>query len=147
MADMLHLPYSTYSNYENNNREPPFQIIEKFCLILDIKLTELLNYKEMLEEAELEEAERKKVEDEMDHLDVFCDFCDFCSYLGYSVNTCTDNDDSFYYKIHHEHKTYSISFDDFFKIFESVSMYTKFNLENIIKRLDRRQNNEVDDDE
>lgn len=30
MSKLLDIPYSTYSNYENNNREPSADVIKKF---------------------------------------------------------------------------------------------------------------------
>lgn len=43
MAKKLGLAVSTYSNYENGYREPPLDIIESFCNLLNITLEELLN--------------------------------------------------------------------------------------------------------
>ena len=42
MAKLLNLSVSTYSNYENGHREPPEDIITKFCIELNISLAELL---------------------------------------------------------------------------------------------------------
>lgn len=42
MAGLLELSTSTYSNYENGHREPPLDVIEKFCSILKIDATGLL---------------------------------------------------------------------------------------------------------
>lgn len=42
MADKLGLSYSTYSNYENNYREPPSDIINKICDILGIDFPDLV---------------------------------------------------------------------------------------------------------
>lgn len=42
MAKLLNLSVSTYSNYENGHREPPEDIITKFCNELNISLAELL---------------------------------------------------------------------------------------------------------
>lgn len=38
MANKLGLSFSTYSNYENNYREPKFEIIEKVAEILDVTI-------------------------------------------------------------------------------------------------------------
>lgn len=43
MARMLNLSYSTYSNYENNHREPSMEIIEKAAEILGVTIPELTN--------------------------------------------------------------------------------------------------------
>lgn len=41
MATRLGLSYSTYSNYENNYREPGSDVIDKACAILGISIKEL----------------------------------------------------------------------------------------------------------
>lgn len=41
MAKMLNLSYSTYSNYENNHREPSMKIIERAAEILGVTIPEL----------------------------------------------------------------------------------------------------------
>lgn len=42
MADLLKLPYSTYSNYENNYREPSGDVIDAFCDSLGIDFPSLM---------------------------------------------------------------------------------------------------------
>lgn len=44
MAEKLELSVSTYSNYENNYREPKLDIVEKICGILDITIDELVDF-------------------------------------------------------------------------------------------------------
>jgi len=41
-AEKIKIPYSTYSNYENNNREPSLENLQKICGALDIMLDELM---------------------------------------------------------------------------------------------------------
>lgn len=43
MASMIGIPVSTYSNYENDYREPKAEIIDKIASVLEIKICELLN--------------------------------------------------------------------------------------------------------
>lgn len=43
MAEQLGLSVSTYSNYENNYREPKLETIEKICEILGVTIDELMN--------------------------------------------------------------------------------------------------------
>lgn len=55
MAQKLGIQRSTYSNYENNLREPKSETIEKIANILDIKVEDLLKYDAMWElQAELD---------------------------------------------------------------------------------------------
>ena len=42
MAELLGISVSTYSNYENNYREPKLDIIHQICEILGLELDELL---------------------------------------------------------------------------------------------------------
>lgn len=42
MAKLLGIPVSTYSNYENNHREPPKDTIEKIAEILGVSVDRLL---------------------------------------------------------------------------------------------------------
>ena len=44
VAKMLGIPLSTYSNYENDNREPSKETIEKIAYILDVTVSELLGF-------------------------------------------------------------------------------------------------------
>lgn len=42
MSKLLDIPYSTYSNYENNNREPSADVIKKVSDILEISTDSLI---------------------------------------------------------------------------------------------------------
>lgn len=41
MAQLCEMPYSTYSNYENNNREPGTEQLEKIINVLGITMDQL----------------------------------------------------------------------------------------------------------
>lgn len=43
----INIPYSTYSNYENNNREPSLDVLHKICDNLDITIDELLSFSKL----------------------------------------------------------------------------------------------------
>ena len=43
MAKKLNMPSSTYSNYENNNREPNAATLRKIAYILNVDISDLLN--------------------------------------------------------------------------------------------------------
>ena len=43
MASLLNIPSSTYSNYENNNREPSKDVLFKISRVLDVDVCDLLN--------------------------------------------------------------------------------------------------------
>jgi len=42
MAKLLGIPYSTYSNYENDNRTPDTDTLDKICNILHISMSDLI---------------------------------------------------------------------------------------------------------
>lgn len=44
MSELAGIPYSTYSNYENNNREPNKKQLDKIANALDISLDDLLGH-------------------------------------------------------------------------------------------------------
>ena len=46
MAKLCGIPYSTYSNYENNNREPSLEQLEKIAHVLEIDVAQILFYNE-----------------------------------------------------------------------------------------------------
>ena len=43
MAEMTGIPYSTYSNYENNNREPSLEQLNKIANALNLTLQNLIS--------------------------------------------------------------------------------------------------------
>lgn len=43
MAKILNIPCSTYSNYENNNREPSAELLKKIAEVLDVNINDLLS--------------------------------------------------------------------------------------------------------
>jgi transcriptional regulator with XRE-family HTH domain len=43
-AKKLQIPYSTYSNYENNNREPSLDTLHKICDNLGVTVEELFRF-------------------------------------------------------------------------------------------------------
>lgn len=42
MAKLLGIPYSTYSNYENDNRTPDTDTLDKICNILHVSMSDLI---------------------------------------------------------------------------------------------------------
>jgi len=49
MAKLCGIAYSTYSNYENDNREPSMKQIEKIASVLEISTAELLDFQQNLD--------------------------------------------------------------------------------------------------
>ena len=46
-AELVGIPYSTYSNYENNNREPGRESLERIANALGLSVIELLEFWEV----------------------------------------------------------------------------------------------------
>ena len=44
VANELNIPYSTYSNYENNNREPSFDMLKKIASVLGVSFADLMGW-------------------------------------------------------------------------------------------------------
>lgn len=69
VASKLNIPYSTYSNYENNNREPPLEVIKKVAVILGVSVSDLMDWdikydtaKLVKEVKQLEQTEKQALE-------------------------------------------------------------------------------------
>lgn len=48
MSKITGIPYSTYSNYENNNREPNAEQLKKIAKALDVSISKILSYDNMI---------------------------------------------------------------------------------------------------
>lgn len=77
MANKLNLSYSTYSNYENNYREPKFETIEKVAEILGVTVDYLIG-SDSSEKLNNEYEKNRGV------------FIDYLYSLGFSVETPLD---------------------------------------------------------
>lgn len=50
VATDLNIPYSTYSNYENNNREPSYEVLQQIAKYFDVSIAELISDEAVAEE-------------------------------------------------------------------------------------------------
>lgn len=64
MADKLEIPPTTYSNYENNHREPNKEILEKICQILKVTPNQLI----VLASFEAEVTKRTEIKEKLKKL-------------------------------------------------------------------------------
>lgn len=102
MADKLNLAYSTYSNYENNHREPSFDIIEQAADILGVTLEYLMGLAETSSNLKKDYTLNKSV------------FIDYLYSLGYSVETPLNTDEgSSNHYIRTDDEIYKIYYKDF----------------------------------
>ena len=56
------IPYTTYSNYENGNRAPDVETLQKICLVLGISLGSLLGYPDDIAESIAMQTPKDQVE-------------------------------------------------------------------------------------
>ncbi|WP_293977382.1 helix-turn-helix domain-containing protein [uncultured Clostridium sp.] len=75
MAKKLNMPSSTYSNYENNNREPNAATLRKIADILNVDISDLLN----LNSPENESSE-KYLSDDINTIHVIEDLIKLCEF-------------------------------------------------------------------
>ena len=119
MSEMLGLKTSTYSNYENNYREPGAEIIIKIAEALDVTIPYLLY----------------GTEDEGAYTN-FQAFIDYCSTLGYSIETCVSNPDlnNVHYVRLDNGDVYTFTPEAVTRMMNSVEDYVKFILKNALEK-------------
>ena len=105
-AQLLRIPVTTYANYENGNRTPKTDMIEKIASALEIEVTELL------------ETKPQKVHTIFDKMDWFRD-------LGYQIGF--DADSKLYYISRNDEKYYSITREEV----ESIRQLTRNTIETL----------------
>ena len=67
VAKKLELPFSTYSNYENNNREPSFDILQKISKVLNVSFSHLVAEEEL---ADTEHLKFQKLQNYLEEIEV-----------------------------------------------------------------------------
>lgn len=110
MSEILDIPYSTYSNYENNNREPTIDVLLKISDVLEISVKDLLDvdkqvsvsslakydvlFKVAIAEQNLQNKEKKLDKQNKNHIDNKNSFDDFLEgFQDYeNLKELSDND-------------------------------------------------------
>lgn len=109
MGELLNIPCSTYSNYENNNREPKKQILIQIAEIFDVKLEDLLsinsNYSEKTREHIVIPYDIKNIQ----KTEIIQKLLGLCGY-NISFNKFDENDSSFNQYLKMQIKNNSIPF-------------------------------------
>lgn len=114
MAKKLGLSFSTYSNYENNYREPPSDVIDKICEILEINIPDLFGIGEPI----ITHTDLSDIEEKLYH-------------LGYSIG---GDESEGYLWINYPDGTLSVSQEDLLSLDESANSYLLFKLEELKKK-------------
>ncbi|MCI8582708.1 MAG: helix-turn-helix transcriptional regulator [Dorea sp.] len=113
ISELAGIPYSTYSNYENNNREPSLEQLKKIADALEIKILDILDINEYIEQTRLEK------EDSL------------LNYL-YKLGIEIESIDGYSYIVKYKKKKYVIKDSDYEKLVYSISAFTKFTLDNLL---------------
>lgn len=77
MAAILKIPYSTYSNYENNNREPSAAILNRIAKTLNVNLTYLLG---MNNESKKSNTSNKCLPEDSESLETIASIIKLCEF-------------------------------------------------------------------
>lgn len=88
MAKMLNMPSSTYSNYENNNREPNAATLKKIADILNIDVCDLLTIK-----SPTDENSEKYLSDDINTIQVIENLIKLCKFK-INFNKTSNADDA-----------------------------------------------------
>ena len=91
MASLLNLPSSTYSNYENNNREPSKEVLLKISEVLEVDVCDLLNMNkssDSLEAKDIYIPEESTSHDEVNAIEKLIKLCGF----NVNFNKLQEND-------------------------------------------------------
>lgn len=88
MAKKLNMPSSTYSNYENNNREPNAATLRKIADILDVNISDLLNLK-----SSENKSSEKYLSDDIDTIQVIENLIKLCEFnINFNKLSSDDSD-------------------------------------------------------
>lgn len=121
MAKQLNLSFSTYSNYENNYREPKLEIIEEIAGILGVTIQYLIGTSSS---DKLEEDYRKTKGT----------FIDYLYSLGYSVETSLERtEDSSIHYIIHDNQCYMVDSGNFNNVQHECAKYAAYLMNDLLE--------------
>lgn len=143
MAKILNIPCSTYSNYENNNREPNAKLLNKIAEVLNVNITELLS---------LSHSEKNNVTypnkylcDDTCTIQVIESLIKLCNFsikfnecniddksIEDSLKLAIKNNDIPLTYISNGHGNLDLTNEEFMKFSDKILRYVKFELNNLI---------------
>ncbi|HCW53530.1 MAG TPA: XRE family transcriptional regulator [Clostridium sp.] len=142
MAKMLNIPSSTYSNYENNNREPSAKLLKKIADILDVNISDLLsiNIKERNSTAF-----NKYLSDDSSTIEIIEKLIKLCEFnikfnefsnnnygIEESIKLAIENNAIPLTYISNEHGTLNLTNAEFMQLTDKVINYVKLELNSLI---------------
>lgn len=142
MAKILNIPCSTYSNYENNNREPNAELLKRIASIFSINVNELLAIDLVPKN---NSNTNRYLCDDIGKVQVIENLIKLCQFT-IKFNECNSNDksivDSLKLAIQHndipftyissEHGNLDLTNEEFTKLTDKILRYVKFELNNLI---------------
>ena len=133
MAQRLGIQRSTYSNYENNIREPKKETIEKIAQILDIDVTRLIHYDVLweLEEELSKNAPQPSLDDLIDTYNgVRQILCNTLNAVGIHATLTHDYQNEFSYLNFEGISISDTTQEELFKDLNSFLKYKAFEIKN-----------------
>lgn len=142
MAKTLNIPCSTYSNYENNNREPSAELLKKIAYILDVNISDLLSIN--FKEKETDDSD-KYLSDDSSTIEIIEKLIKLCEFnikfnefpnnnygIEESLKIAIKNNTIPLTYISNDHGTLNLTNSEFMKLTDKVLRYVKFELNNLI---------------
>ncbi|MDO5517969.1 MAG: helix-turn-helix transcriptional regulator [Clostridium sp.] len=144
MAKILNIPCSTYSNYENNNREPSAELLKKIADVLDVSIRDLLSIniaeKKVMDSDKYLSDDGKTIEI-IEKLIKLCEFnIKFNEFpsdnagIEESLKLAVESNAIPLTYISNDHGTLNLTNAEFMKLTDKVLRYVKFELNNLISQ-------------
>ncbi|OOM16726.1 helix-turn-helix domain-containing protein [Clostridium saccharobutylicum] len=143
MAAILKIPYSTYSNYENNNREPSAEMLNKIAKALNVNLAYLLGIQNHLKNAS---TLHRCLPDDNESISKIASIIKLCGFkinfnefIGTddeaeeSLKIAIENDTIPLVYINDEKTTLNLTNSEFKEFTDKILHYVKFEMNELIK--------------
>lgn len=144
MAKILNIPSSTYSNYENNNREPSAEVLKKIAQVLNVDLKILLGVNQ---EANDENNKHKYLSDDTATIEVIENLIKLCEFkINFNKFTGSDKEIEESLKIAIKNNTIPLTYisngnnnldltnSEFMKLTDKVLNFVKFEVNELIEK-------------
>lgn len=144
MAKILNIPCSTYSNYENNNREPSSELLKKIADVLEVSMKDLLflNIKD-----KKNTKSDKYLSDNSSTIEIIEKLIKLCEFnikfnefpnnndgIEESLKIAIENNAIPLTYISNDYGTLNLTNSEFMKLTDKVLRYVKFELNNLISQ-------------
>lgn len=143
MAKILNLPCSTYSNYENNNREPSAKILKKIADVLNVDIKDILtlNLKNKTNGYDRYLSDDVNKIEPMEHLIKLCqfqikfnEFMDSNTDIKESLKIAIKNNTIPLTYISNGEDNLDLTNDEFMKLTDKILKFIKFELNSLMSQ-------------